>query len=89
MLIGGTAVALNGYYRHSLNSAEELTSKPDVDIWYQPTYENYFNVLKVIGELGQDITEFQEEQSPNPKNIFYLYTLFWAKYQKVLYFEIV
>jgi hypothetical protein len=48
MLIGGTAVALNGYYRHSLNIAGELTEKPDIDLWYNPTYENYFNILKVL-----------------------------------------
>jgi len=34
MLIGGTAVALNGYYLHSINTAGELTYKPDIDIWY-------------------------------------------------------
>ena len=36
MLVGGTAVALNGYYRHSINNAGELTDKPDIDIWYNP-----------------------------------------------------
>jgi hypothetical protein len=71
MLIGGTAVALNGYYRHSINIWGELTDKPDVDIWYNPTYENYFNVLKVMEELGQDITEFKNEKSPNPRKSFF------------------
>ena len=60
MLIGGTAVALNGYYRHSITDTGELTDKPDIDIWYNPTYENYFNMLKVIEELGRDITEFKK-----------------------------
>lgn len=71
MLIGGTAVALNGYYRHSINSAGELTEKPDIDIWYNPTYENYFNILKVMEELGQDIAEFKNEKSPNPHKSFF------------------
>jgi len=71
MLIGGTAVALNGYYRYSMNNAGELTSKPDIDIWYNPTYGNYFNILKVIEELGQDITAFKNEQSPNPRKSFF------------------
>ena len=71
MLIGGTAVALNGYYRHSINMAGELTNKPDIDIWYNPTYENYFSILKVIEELGQDITEFKNEKSPNPHQSFF------------------
>jgi uncharacterized protein (DUF1330 family) len=52
ILVGGTAVALNGYYRLSINIAGELTDKPDIDVWYNPTYENYFNILKVMEELG-------------------------------------
>lgn len=71
MLIGGTAVALNGYYRHSINIAGELTDKPDIDIWYNPTYENYFKILKVLKELGRDITELENEQSPNPRKSFF------------------
>ncbi len=71
ILIGGTAVALNGYYRHSINIAGELTDKPDIDIWFNPTYENYFSILKVMEELGQDITEFRNEQSPNPRKSFF------------------
>lgn len=71
VLIGGTAVALNGYYRHSINIAGELTDKPDIDIWYNPTYGNYFSILKVMEELGQDVTEFKNEQSPNPRNSFF------------------
>ena len=71
MLVGGTAVALNGYYRHTMNISGELSAKPDIDIWYNPTYENYYNFLKVIEELGQDITEFKQEQSPNPHKSFF------------------
>ena len=71
MLAGGTAVALNGYYRHSISIGGELTHKPDIDVWYNPTYENYFNILKVIEELGQDITEFKNEQTPDPRKSFF------------------
>ena len=71
MLVGGTAVAFNGYYRHSVNIVGELTDKPDIDIWYNPTYENYFNILKAIEELGQDTTEFTKEQTPNPRKSFF------------------
>ena len=62
MLIGGATVALHGYYRHSINIAGELTDKPDIDIWYNPTYNNYYNVLKVIEDLGEDISEFRDEK---------------------------
>jgi hypothetical protein len=71
MIVGGTAMALHGYYRHSINAAGELTEKPDIDIWYNPTYENYFRILKVIEELGEDISDFKNEQSPNPRKSFF------------------
>jgi hypothetical protein len=45
IIIGGTAVALNGYYRLTINNAGEPTNKPDIDIWYNPNYNNYFNML--------------------------------------------
>ncbi|RYU90126.1 hypothetical protein EWM62_11325 [Mucilaginibacter terrigena] len=75
MLVGGTAVALNGYYRLSINTDGEITDKPDIDVWYNPTYENYYNILKVIKNLGEDITEFENEQNPNPKRSFFKYEL--------------
>ncbi len=67
----GTAVALNGYYRPSTNNEGEITEKPDIDIWYEPTYENYFNILKILKELGYDITVFKNEQNPNPRKSFF------------------
>jgi predicted nucleotidyltransferase len=71
MFIGGTAVALNGYYRHSIGISGELTDKPDIDVWYNPTYENYYAILHVMEALGHDITEFKREQSPNPRKSFF------------------
>lgn len=71
MFIGGTAVALYGYYRLSSNIKGELLEKPDIDIWYNPTYDNYFNILRVMEELGQDITDFKNEKSPNPRKSFF------------------
>jgi hypothetical protein len=71
MLVGGAAVALNGYFRNSISNTGEITDKPDIDVWYEPTYTNYFNVLKVMKELGHDTTEFENEQSPNPRKSFF------------------
>jgi len=71
IIIGGTAVALNGYYRHSTNISGEIAEKPDVDVWYNPTYKNYYKILEVIEALGTDITEFKKEQSPNPHTSFF------------------
>jgi len=71
IIIGGAAVALTGYYRHSIDIAGELTEKPDIDLWYNPTYKNYFKILNVMEDLGQDITEFKEEKNPNPRKSFF------------------
>jgi len=73
IVVGGTAVALHGYYRHSMNVAGEIAEKPDLDFWYNPTYDNYFKLLKALEDLGQDITKFKEEQTPNPKRSFFRY----------------
>lgn len=32
---------------------------------------NYFKLLDVLGELGQDVSEFKEEIAPNPKKSFF------------------
>ena len=37
LIVGGTAVALHGYFRHSTNSAGVINEKPDLDFWYNPT----------------------------------------------------
>ena len=42
LLVGGTAVALHGYYRHSENTVGIISEKPDVDLWYNLTCGNYF-----------------------------------------------
>ena len=73
MIVGGTAVALHGYLRHSLNAAGEIAEKPDLDFWYNPTYNNYFRLLQALEDLGQDVAMFKDEQAPNPKNSFFRY----------------
>lgn len=73
IIVGGTAVALHGYYRHSINITGEIAEKPDLDFWYNPTYDNYFKLLNALEDLGQDVTEFKEEQTPNPKRSFFRY----------------
>ena len=73
MIVGGTAVALHGYSRPSMNVTDEVAEKPDLDFWYNPTYENYFKLLNALEELGQDVTKFKQEQVPNPKKSFFRY----------------
>jgi predicted nucleotidyltransferase len=71
LIVGGTAVAFHGYFRWSQNHSGEPAAKFDLDIWYNPTYDNYFNLLNAIEELGQDVVKFREEQSPDPKKSYF------------------
>jgi len=45
--------------------------KHDLDFWYNPTYENYYNLLHAIEELGIDVSEYKEELAPNPRKSFF------------------
>lgn len=71
LLVGGTAVALHGYYRLSRQTSGEVAEKHDLDFWYNSTYDNYFRLLNALEELGQDISRFKAEKSPNPKKSFF------------------
>ena len=77
LLVGGTAVALHGYFRYSVNAAGGISDKPDLDVWYNPTYSNYFKLLDALEELGQNVTEFRNEQAPNPKKSYFKYEFEW------------
>jgi hypothetical protein len=71
ILVGGVAVALHGYYRHSMGPTGKLTSKPDIDLWFEATYENYFRLLNALATVGVDVSEFQNEANPDPKHSFF------------------
>jgi hypothetical protein len=49
----------------------QLASKPDIDLWFNPTYDNYFNLLKALEELDCDASAFMNEQRPEPKQSFF------------------
>jgi predicted nucleotidyltransferase len=71
LIVGGAAVALHGYYRRSYDSSGQVIEKHDLDFWYNPTYDNYFKLLNALEEIGQDVTKFRNESSPNPKKSFF------------------
>ena len=75
LIVGGTAVAFHGYFRWSQNSSGNPAEKFDLDIWYNPTYDNYFKLLNALADLGQDVKEFFEEQSPNPLKSYFRFNL--------------
>jgi hypothetical protein len=75
LIVGGTAVAFHGYFRWSQNLDGTPADKFDLDIWYNPNYDNYFKLLKALAELGQDVAEFFEEKSPNPQKSYFKFEL--------------
>ncbi len=75
LLVGGSAVALHGHFRMSMQADGKLADKYDIDIWYNPTYDNYFKLLDALEELGHDVTEFKSETAPNPKKSFFKFNL--------------
>jgi hypothetical protein len=38
-----------------------------------PTYENYYNLLNALEDLGEDVKEFKDEKIPYPKKSFFKY----------------
>ena len=71
LIVGGTAVAYYGYFRWSQNPDGSPAEKFDLDIWYNPTYKNYFNLLAAISDLGQDVSEFLAEADPEPLKSYF------------------
>ena len=75
LIVGGTAVAFHWYFRWSQNTSGITTEKFDLDIWYNPTYDNYFKLLKALAGLGQDVKVFLEETAPNPLKSYFKFEL--------------
>ena len=61
----------NDYPRRTVAPSDAGVDKPDLDFWYNPTYENYFTVLDVLQELGQDVSQLKTEKAPDPKRSFF------------------
>jgi len=60
MLIGGTAVGFYGYQRISGMTVFNLELKSDLDFWYNPNTENFFNIVKALSELEVDTSELEK-----------------------------
>jgi len=70
LIVGGTAVGFHGYYRDTTDNAGQTLNKHDFDFWFNPTLENYNNILKTVKSLGKDISRLENEMAPNPKKSF-------------------
>lgn len=75
MVVGGVAVGYYGYIRMSLASNGQFVDEPDLDIWYNPTYANYYNLLNALEAIQIDVKRLKAEQAPDPKHSFLRYKL--------------
>lgn len=70
LIVGGTAVGFHGYYRDTTDNMGKSINKHDFDFWFNPTLENYYNILKAVKSLGRDVSRLETEIAPNPKKSF-------------------
>src|SRR5688500_423633 len=71
LIVGGTAVIAHGYYRPTIDHDGNVIDSPDFDIWFNPRFLNYQNLLNAFDELGLDTYEAREDVFPNPKTTFF------------------
>ena len=64
IIVGGAAVALHGYFRQSVNFGGTAIEIPDLDFWYNPTYENYFKLLNALEMVCPPQARWTERVSP-------------------------
>lgn len=61
MLVGGTAVAFYGYQRISgISVSDNPEIKIDHDFWYNPTNENFINLVKALSDLQVDVSDLEK-----------------------------
>ncbi len=61
MLVGGTAVAFYGYQRISgISISGNPEIKIDHDFWYNPTNENFVNLVKALSDLRVDVSDLEK-----------------------------
>ena len=71
LIVGGFAVSFYGYSRMTTDAQGNILSKEDFDIWYNPTYSNYYSLLNALKDFGLNVTEYKKEQTPNPHKSFF------------------
>jgi len=60
MVIGGTAVGFHGYNRVSITSQNYIELDYDLDFWYKPSIENYYNLITALKETGVDVSPLND-----------------------------
>jgi hypothetical protein len=55
LIVGGSAVINYGYIRVTIDSNNQPSDRPDIDIWFEPTYDNYLKSLcDSLEDMGLD-----------------------------------
>ena len=70
LIVGGSAVINYGYIRLTKNNKNEESDRPDIDVWFEPTYTNYLkNLCNSLEDLGLD-GDIYRKGSTNIKRCF-------------------
>lgn len=64
-------MGFHGYVRMSYDPSGVVMDKHDLDFWYNPTYNNYYNLLNALEELERDVTRYRNEKTPDPNKSFF------------------
>ena len=60
LIVGGVAVGFYGYQRISGIALIKPEMKTDLDFWYNPTNENFINLIKALKDLGVNTGELEK-----------------------------
>ena len=60
MVVGGTAVGFHGYNRVSMANQNYVELDYDLDFWYKPSIENYYNLISALKETGVDVSPLDD-----------------------------
>ena len=59
LVVGGAAVSHYGYNRPSGIGQLETDFKTDLDFWYNPTIENFQNIVSALDDLDIDTSDLK------------------------------
>ena len=59
LVVGGAAVSYHGHNRKSGIGQYNAGLKVDLDFWYNPTIENFQNIIRALDNLAVDTSELK------------------------------
>ena len=70
LVVGGAAVILHGYFRLTSDRHGVPVDKVDLDLWFNPTLNNYYPLLRALEELGFDVSRIRRLEIVDPASRF-------------------